>query len=95
MAEHDPTLTYLPHLDYDLLRFGPDESNPRVRRSLTDIDAVAGDLADAARASGRSVVVLSEYGITQVDRRSTSTGCCAMQDCSWSAKKTAARRSIR
>jgi hypothetical protein len=32
MAEADPTLTlaYLPHLDYDLQRFGPDE---RIRRS--------------------------------------------------------------
>jgi predicted AlkP superfamily pyrophosphatase or phosphodiesterase len=70
MAEHDPTLTlaYLPHLDYDLQRFGPDESHPSVRQSLIDIDAVAGDLADAARASGRSVVILSEYGITPVDR---------------------------
>ncbi len=70
MAEHDPTLTlaYLPHLDYDLQRFGPDETHPAVRQSLIDIDAVAGDLADAARESGRSVVVLSEYGITPVDR---------------------------
>lgn len=70
MAEHDPTLTlaYLPHLDYDLQRFGPDETHPAVRQSLADIDAVAGDLIDAARASGRSVVVLSEYGITPVDR---------------------------
>lgn len=70
MAEHNPTLTlaYLPHLDYDLQRFGPDPSHPSVRQSLIDIDAVAGDLADAARASGRSVVVLSEYGITPVDR---------------------------
>jgi predicted AlkP superfamily pyrophosphatase or phosphodiesterase len=70
MAEHDPTLTlvYLPHLDYDLQRFGPDGSHPSVRQSLMDIDAVAGDLADTARASGRSVVVLSEYGITPVDR---------------------------
>ena len=70
MAEHDPTLTlvYLPHLDYDLQRFGPDENSPAVRQSLIDIDAVAGDLADSARASGRSVVVVSEYGITPVDR---------------------------
>jgi predicted AlkP superfamily pyrophosphatase or phosphodiesterase len=70
MADHDPTLTlaYLPHLDYDLQRFGPDETNPAVRQSLTDIDVVAGDLADAARASGRSVIILSEYGITPVDR---------------------------
>jgi predicted AlkP superfamily pyrophosphatase or phosphodiesterase len=70
MTEHDPTLTlaYLPHLDYDLQRHGPDETHPAVRQSLIDVDAVAGDLADAARASGRSVVVLSEYGITPVDR---------------------------
>lgn len=70
MKESDPTLTlaYLPHLDYDLQRFGPDASHPAVKRSLAEIDEVAGDLADAARASGRSVVVLSEYGITKVDR---------------------------
>jgi predicted AlkP superfamily pyrophosphatase or phosphodiesterase len=70
MAEHNPTLTlaYLPHLDYDLQRFGPNESHPAVRQSLIDIDSVAGDLADVARASGRSVVVLSEYGITPVDQ---------------------------
>jgi predicted AlkP superfamily pyrophosphatase or phosphodiesterase len=70
MTDHDPTLTlvYLPHLDYDLQRFGPDETHPAVRQSLIDIDAVAGDLADAALASGRSVIVLSEYGITPVDR---------------------------
>jgi len=70
MTEHDPTLTlaYLPHLDYDLQRFGPDETQPAVRQSLIDIDTVAGDLANAARASGRSVIVLSEYGITPVDR---------------------------
>jgi predicted AlkP superfamily pyrophosphatase or phosphodiesterase len=70
MAESNPTLTlaYLPHLDYDLQRFGPDENHPSVQKSLAQIDEVAGDLADAARASGRSVVVLSEYGITNVDR---------------------------
>lgn len=70
MAESNPTLTlaYLPHLDYDLQRFGPDESHPAVKKSLAEIDTVAGDLADAARASGRSVIILSEYGITKVDR---------------------------
>jgi predicted AlkP superfamily pyrophosphatase or phosphodiesterase len=70
MAENDPTLTlaYLPHLDYDLQRFGPDETHPAVQKSLSEIDTVAGDLAEAARASGRSVVVLSEYGITRADR---------------------------
>jgi len=70
MRESNPTLTlaYLPHLDYDLQRFGPNVTHPAVQRSLSEIDAVAGDLADAAQASGRSVVILSEYGITNVDR---------------------------
>jgi len=70
MAESNPTLTlvYLPHLDYDLQRFGPDETHPAVQKSLAEIDAVAGDLAETARAQGREVIVLSEYGITAVDR---------------------------
>ena len=58
------TLVYLPHLDYDLQRFGPDD--PRIAASLREVDAVAGDLiADAAR-DGARVIVLSEYGITPV-----------------------------
>jgi predicted AlkP superfamily pyrophosphatase or phosphodiesterase len=58
------TLVYLPHLDYDLQRFGPDDA--RIGRSLAEVDAVAGSLiADAAR-DGARVVVLSEYGITPV-----------------------------
>jgi predicted AlkP superfamily pyrophosphatase or phosphodiesterase len=63
---HAPTLTlvYLPHLDYDLQRFGPDD--PRISKSLGEIDAVAGDLiADAGR-DGARVIALSEYGITSV-----------------------------
>jgi predicted AlkP superfamily pyrophosphatase or phosphodiesterase len=69
MARRDPTLAlvYLPHLDYDLQRFGPDERAPQVAASLHAVDAVAGDLiADAAR-SGRRLLVLSEYGLTAVD----------------------------
>jgi predicted AlkP superfamily pyrophosphatase or phosphodiesterase len=58
------TLVYLPHLDYDLQRFGPHA--PRIANSLREADAVAGELiADAAR-DGARVVVLSEYGITAV-----------------------------
>jgi predicted AlkP superfamily pyrophosphatase or phosphodiesterase len=70
MAKHDPTLTlaYLPHLDYDLQRYGPDETHPRVAESLRSVDDVAGDLIDTAMRVGRRVIVLSEYGITPVDR---------------------------
>jgi len=58
------TLVYLPHLDYDLQRLGPDD--PRIATSLREVDAVAGDLiADAAR-DGARVIVLSEYGVTPV-----------------------------
>nr|WP_269328131.1 nucleotide pyrophosphatase/phosphodiesterase family protein [Kineosporia mesophila] len=59
-------LCYLPHLDYDLQRFGPD--GPEAIRAAQEIDAVAGGLIDFARESGYTVVVLSEYGITAVDR---------------------------
>jgi predicted AlkP superfamily pyrophosphatase or phosphodiesterase len=70
MRSRAPTLAlaYLPHLDYDLQRFGPDETHPRVAASLREIDDVAGDLAAAALAEGRRVLVMSEYGIAPVDR---------------------------
>ena len=58
------TLVYLPHLDYDLQRFGPD--HPRVAASLAEIDEVAGRLAADAERDGARVIVLSEYGITPV-----------------------------
>ncbi|MDQ3560064.1 MAG: alkaline phosphatase family protein, partial [Pseudomonadota bacterium] len=58
--------SYLPHLDYDLQRYGPDLSHPAVRKSLQDIDAVCGRMIEAAEREGRSVIVVSEYGITPV-----------------------------
>jgi predicted AlkP superfamily pyrophosphatase or phosphodiesterase len=69
IASRRPTLTlaYLPHLDYDLQRFGPEVAHPAVAQSLRDLDAVAGDLIRAADAAGYKVLVLSEYGITAVD----------------------------
>ncbi|HEX2137222.1 MAG TPA: nucleotide pyrophosphatase/phosphodiesterase family protein, partial [Microvirga sp.] len=69
VATRAPTLTlvYLPHLDYDFQRYGPDEGHPRVAASLREVDQVAGDLIGAAAAAGLRVVVLSEYGILPVD----------------------------
>jgi predicted AlkP superfamily pyrophosphatase or phosphodiesterase len=68
METRDPTLTltYLPHLDYNLQRLGPDLSHPRVQQDLRELDAVCGTLIDFAAASGREVIVVSEYGITPV-----------------------------
>ena len=57
-------LCYLPHLDYDLQRFGPD--SPEAVRACGEIDAVAGELAEWAANSGRTVAVVSEYGIGRV-----------------------------
>lgn len=62
----DLALCYVPHLDYDLQRFGPDD--PRSHQAARDLDAALGPLLDDARAEGRTVVALSEYGITNVSR---------------------------
>ncbi|GAA2416055.1 alkaline phosphatase family protein [Streptomyces glaucosporus] len=62
----DLVLAYLPHLDYDLQRHGPDD--PRSLAAAADLDRALTPLLDDARAEGRTVVVLSEYGITSVDR---------------------------
>lgn len=58
------TLVYLPHLDYDLQRFGPND--PRIAKALGDIDQVCGELFAFAQKKSLRVVVLSEYGITPV-----------------------------
>jgi predicted AlkP superfamily pyrophosphatase or phosphodiesterase len=58
------TLVYLPHLDYDLQRYGPHDA--RISKNLAEIDAVAGDLIDDAKRDDARVIVLSEYGITPV-----------------------------
>jgi predicted AlkP superfamily pyrophosphatase or phosphodiesterase len=62
----DLTLVYLPHLDYDLQRFGG--ASPEAKLAASAIDEVAGDLIDHVRAAGATVVVLSEYGIADVSR---------------------------
>ena len=62
----DLTLVYLPHLDYDLQRFGPD--SPRAVLAAREIVRVAGRLCDFALERDTTVVVLSEYGITLANR---------------------------
>jgi predicted AlkP superfamily pyrophosphatase or phosphodiesterase len=68
METRKPTLTlcYLPHLDYNLQRLGPDLSHPRLQQDLEEVDALCGELIEAAERSGRAMIVLSEYGITPV-----------------------------
>ncbi|RBP44329.1 putative AlkP superfamily pyrophosphatase or phosphodiesterase [Roseimicrobium gellanilyticum] len=59
-------LVYLPHLDYDLQRYGPDME--KVTTALKEIDDVVGDLITFFENRSIKVILLSEYGITEVDR---------------------------
>jgi predicted AlkP superfamily pyrophosphatase or phosphodiesterase len=62
----DLSLVYLPHLDYNLQRLGPDD--PRLADDLRAIDGVVGGLLDFYAKRDVKVIVLSEYGITAVKR---------------------------
>jgi len=72
--KHSPTLNlvYLPHLDYNLQRYGPftpsGSINPQIFRDLSEIDAIVGDLLDFFNSRDVEVVLLSEYGITNVNQ---------------------------
>jgi predicted AlkP superfamily pyrophosphatase or phosphodiesterase len=66
MPEHDLTLVYVPHLDYDLQRFGPD--SPEAARAAADIDGALAPLLDDAEQAGVTVVLLSEYAIAPANR---------------------------
>ncbi|WP_249998115.1 alkaline phosphatase family protein [Actinoplanes sp. M2I2] len=59
----DLTLVYIPHLDYDLQRFGP--SSPQAAAAAAALDKVLAPLLDQP---GLTVVALSEYGITDVSK---------------------------
>ena len=65
-ATRDPTLTlvYLPHLDYCLQKFGP--RGAEIPHELRRIDEICGELIEQADTDGSRVMVLSEYGITDV-----------------------------
>jgi predicted AlkP superfamily pyrophosphatase or phosphodiesterase len=58
------SLVYLPHLDYDLQRFGPD--HPMAVAATAAVDAACEPLLAAAEREGAAIIVLSEYGITEV-----------------------------
>lgn len=64
--QHDLVMAYLPHLDYDLQRFGPDSA--QADRAAAQLDGVVGDLLDVAAEQDMTVLVVSEYGIAEADR---------------------------
>ena len=55
------TMAYLPHLDYDLQRFGP--NGPEADRAARELDATITPLLDDAESLGYTVLAVSEYGI--------------------------------
>jgi predicted AlkP superfamily pyrophosphatase or phosphodiesterase len=68
LEQFRPTLVlaYLPHLDYNLQRLGPDD--PRIVDDIRAVDHEAGRLIEAAQRDGYDVVVLSEYAIAAVQQ---------------------------
>jgi predicted AlkP superfamily pyrophosphatase or phosphodiesterase len=66
--KYNPTLTliYLPHLDYCLQKFGQDFG--RISNDLKEIDGVVEQLVSHYSKTGARIILLSEYGITNVDR---------------------------
>lgn len=66
LRKHDPTLclTYLPHLDYNQQRWGPDD--PRLAADCRALDAILGELLETAKGAGYESIILSDYGMTSV-----------------------------
>ncbi|WP_340696819.1 nucleotide pyrophosphatase/phosphodiesterase family protein [Cellulosimicrobium funkei] len=62
----DLTMAYVPHLDYDLQRFGP--TSPQADAAAAELDATLAPLLDDAANQGVTVLVVSEYGIADADR---------------------------
>ena len=58
------TLVYVPHLDYDLQRFGPGARE--TEEAARQMDEVVGDLIKSYESSGVRVILLSEYGLHEV-----------------------------
>ena len=62
----DLTLVYLPHLDYDPQRRGPEQCD--MSRLVREVDTAMAPLLDVAEQAGTRVWIVSEYGHAQVQR---------------------------
>ena len=92
--KYHPTLSliYLPHLDYNLQRFGPFNGehsrviNPVIGPDLKATDNIVGELIDFYSKQGVQIILLSEYGITNanwpihINRILRSAGWVAIKD---------------
>ena len=57
----DLAFVYLPHLDYDLQRFGP--QSPQAGKALADLAALLEQLTESAGEAGYEVIVAGDYAI--------------------------------
>jgi predicted AlkP superfamily pyrophosphatase or phosphodiesterase len=57
---------YIPQLDYDLQRLGPND--PRIAASLSEVLGLLTPLVEKVNADGDRVLIVSEYGMTPVHR---------------------------
>jgi len=62
----DLLLTYLPHLDYDLQRYGPDA--PQAARAIAEARGLLERLVGVAEDTGYDLVVFGDYAIVPVTR---------------------------
>ncbi|MBI3187391.1 MAG: alkaline phosphatase family protein [Gammaproteobacteria bacterium] len=58
------TLIYLPHLDYNLQRLGP--NHPDIIFDVNAVDELCGEIIEHVEADAARIIVVSEYGITPV-----------------------------
>ncbi len=65
---YDPTLTliYIPHLDYNIQRFGLDFD--KIGKDLQAVDALVEKIVAYYQKKDTNIILLSEYGITNVDQ---------------------------
>ena len=56
---------YIPHLDYDLQRFGP--SSPQAKQAVRDAAAVLEPLVTQVLSDGGTLILLSEYSMKEVN----------------------------
>lgn len=59
-------LSYLPHLDYNLQRIGAND--PAIAKDVQELDEVVSFLIKIAESLNYEVIILSEYGIQDVDQ---------------------------
>ena len=66
--KYSPSLSfvYLPHLDYNLQRLGPNAG--AIVTDLREIDDIVGELLSFYETNHVQVIILAEYGITEVNR---------------------------